>query len=54
MEPRNDAQQELDALIKETEKDREDLRKLGEKVENLQSAVGALKRQNLPNPIPAP
>ncbi len=48
MEQQPDAKQELDALIKETEKNREDLRKSGEKVENLQSAIETMNRQSQP------
>jgi hypothetical protein len=45
-----DPQQELNALIKETEKHREVLKNSEEKVENLQSAVGELNLRNQSKP----
>jgi hypothetical protein len=50
MEQQPDAKQELDALIKETEKNREDLKKTGKKVENLQSAIETMNRKGQPKP----
>jgi hypothetical protein len=45
-----DAEQELSALIQETEKHREDLKNSWEKVANLQSAVGELNLRNQSKP----